>query len=112
MATRRFFLLRFTPGVISDQVLRNPKQPRCERRACPFELRKIRESLMENVTRQVLRRRSIAHPPRHVRVNDFEILFINVSKPRAIALSRFNQKPLIRPVWTNFLYKLAVRHWL
>src|SRR2546423_12958994 len=53
----------------------------------------------------------MAHAPRDICVNQCEILFVNVSKPRAIALSRFNQKPLIRPSRANFLCRFAARHW-
>src|ERR1700732_5210741 len=91
--------------VIRNDSRSNSEQPRCEGYSAPLKLPNAGQRLPENVCRQVFGLMTIADAPRDIHVHTVEIFFVQVAKPRRVALRGFNPQPVVgalrhRPPWT------------
>ena len=112
---RVYVLSRITLGSIGDHVRSDAQEPGAEWRARPFESIDVRQGLAKHFAGHIFARRAIAHSPRNIGIDQFEVSFVHVSKMRAILLRRLDQTPLITFVplrVTRFLCRFAARHWL
>ena len=65
---------------------------------------------MKNFCRQVLSLIAIAYPPGDIRVHQFKVMLVQVTKARGIALRRFDEAPLPFTVGAHFLCRLTAGH--
>jgi hypothetical protein len=83
------------PSLVGDRVRRDPKQPRGERNAAPFELAQMRERPLEHLRRDVLCGCAIVCAAADEGVYAVDVAFIQLDEPRRISLRRLNQEPVI-----------------
>src|SRR6266496_787730 len=100
---------------VSDQIRVDAKQPGRERRTGPFKSRQVSKRFMKDFAGEICRAGGIPHASRHIRIHDREIVFIQLDKPRRIALRGLDKVAFggnLSSIEATILCRFATGHWV